>query len=247
MQTALLDIELLVQTSRPFLYAVRSNLGSKHNLRSWVKLWASLACELASSKGRGSLCHELDNASNCPRLDNLRGDPFVDCAEAVRSCFQIQWQSLALRHPLAGEMSATRCFVLLVLLFLPVSLAEEEFVGPDGHFDLNALSRWKRGNTTPCPDDVVTTKAPTPTTLSPLTALLNGLAAQQAATTLSQTRQASCTFDLLQAVNFLARLAFATHTIAKSSTQLGFGGIKGDHLTAGRISSSSTSAFCLAF
>ena len=45
MQTALLDIELLVQTSRPFLYAVRSNLGSKHNLRSLVKLWASLACE----------------------------------------------------------------------------------------------------------------------------------------------------------------------------------------------------------
>ena len=82
----------------------------------------------------------------------------MDCAEAVRSCFQLQWQSLALRHPLAGEMSATRCFVLLVLLFLPVSLAEEEFVGSDGHFDLNALSRWN--NTTPCPDDVVTTKAP---------------------------------------------------------------------------------------
>ena len=150
----------------------------------------------------------------------------MDCAEAVRSCFQLQWQSLALRHPLAGKMSAARRFVL-VLLFLPVSLAEEEFVGPDGHFDLHALSRWKRGNTTPCPDNVDTTKAPTPTTLSPLTALLNGLAAQHAATTRSQTRQASCTFDLLQAVNFLARLAFATHTIAKSSTRLDLGPIGG--------------------
>ena len=114
---------------------------------------------------------------------------------------------------------------------MPASLAEEEFVGLGAQFDINALSRW-REDQTPCPDDdttsgvstaSVTTKAPTPTTLSPLTALLNELAAQQKNTTASQTCQASCTFDLLQAVNFLARLAFATHTIAKSSTRLDLG------------------------
>lgn len=103
-------------------------------------------------------------------------------------------------------MAAFLLLQLVSLLQLAAALENQGIFRQNGSFDMQKLEDYEKN------EKVEKEHVPPPS----LTSLLNGLADQQAADTESQTLQAFCAFDLLQAVNFMARLAFATHNMQKN-------------------------------